>query len=103
MFPLCLCFLIFVIYGFLTPFYSKLLKGKMSNEKGFYIAWTTAPYLVSYFYSPLFLFPLLIFFNVFSYVFAIKLRINFLVVTLFLTAIVGELIYSLVFQHTNYA
>ena len=100
---LCSCFLPFIVYGFLTPFYAKLLKGKLSNEKGFYLAWTTAPYLVSYFYSPFLLYPFLLFFNLIAYIFAFKIKINFLVVTMFLTAIIGELIYSLVFQHTNYA
>ncbi|BFH74265.1 hypothetical protein SJAV_22090 [Sulfurisphaera javensis] len=91
------------MYGTLTPFYAKILKGKLSNEKAFYIAWTTAPYLVSYFYSPTLLYPFLIIFNLISYNFAIKRKINLLIFTLFSTAILGELIYSLVFHHTNYA
>lgn len=100
---LCLCFLIFLIYGTLTPFYAKILQGKLSNEKAFYIAWSTAPYLVAYFYSPLLMNLYFLAFNILSYFFAIKRKVNYLVVTLFATAILGELIYSLVFHHTNYA
>ncbi|BAB66252.1 hypothetical protein [Sulfurisphaera tokodaii] len=99
----CSCLLIFVIYGILTPIYAKILDSKLSNQRAFYIAWTTAPYLVAYFYSPLVFYPFLVIFNIISYTFALKRKINLLIIALFSTAILGELIYSLVFYHTNYA
>ncbi|MBW9140305.1 MAG: hypothetical protein K1T65_01090 [Candidatus Aramenus sp.] len=43
-------FLIMLVYGLLSPIYFRLLKGKLSNEKGFYVVWVTAPFLASYFY-----------------------------------------------------
>ncbi len=61
-------FLIMLIYGILSPLYFRVLKGKLSNERAFYVVWVTAPFLASYFYLPsLFLFLPLIAVNALGY------------------------------------
>ncbi|AWR97742.2 hypothetical protein DFR86_09420 [Acidianus sulfidivorans JP7] len=43
--------IIFLVYGILSPIYYHFIKPNLSNEKGFLISWTLAPFLVSYVYS----------------------------------------------------
>ncbi|ARM76511.1 hypothetical protein B6F84_11100 [Acidianus manzaensis] len=43
--------IIFLIYGLLSPIYSYFIKPNLSNEKGFLVSWSLAPFLVSYVYS----------------------------------------------------
>ncbi|BDB97787.1 hypothetical protein SACC_08040 [Saccharolobus caldissimus] len=47
--------LIFFVYGILSPIYFEILRNKISNEKLFLIAWTSAPHLVGIIYSTSFL------------------------------------------------
>ncbi|EZQ07107.1 hypothetical protein CM19_05685 [Candidatus Acidianus copahuensis] len=43
--------LLFLIYGISSPLYYTALKGKLSNERGFWSVWVSSPFLISYFFS----------------------------------------------------
>ncbi|WP_338601596.1 hypothetical protein V6M85_00445 [Sulfolobus tengchongensis] len=51
---------IFLIYGLLSPIYSRFLRNKVSNETLFLVAWSLAPHLVALFYSSSLLVVLLV-------------------------------------------
>lgn len=98
---ICVCVLSLVVYGILTPIYGSIFRGKLSNEKGFYAAWLTAPFLVAYFYSypqHELLLPLLIILNIIGYYLVVTNRFNYLTLLFFITAILGQLIYSLFYS-----
>ncbi len=48
--------LVFLIYGILSPIYFTILKGKLSNERAFLLAWTLSPFIISYVYDCIFIF-----------------------------------------------
>lgn len=104
MLPICYSSIPLIIYGILTPVYARILRGKISNEKAFYITWVTAPFLVAYFYlQTIMTLPILIFFNIIGYVITLNKKYKFLSPLLLTASILCQLIYSLFVLHITHA
>ncbi|BCU71238.1 hypothetical protein KN1_25350 [Stygiolobus caldivivus] len=104
MLPICYSSLPLLVYGILTPIYTYALEGKLSNEKAFYFAWVTAPFLVAYFYVKSIMFiPLLLIFNIIAYIIVFNNKYKYIVSVLLSASILCQLIYSLIVLHITHA
>ncbi|AHC51639.1 hypothetical protein SUSAZ_06590 [Sulfolobus acidocaldarius SUSAZ] len=90
-----------LFYGILTPIYQVILREKISNVKGFYLAWITAPFLVGYFfYSTLVEVFLLLIFNVIGYIIVLKNKYKYIFPLLLFSAVIIQIFYILTTLHT---